>query len=158
MKLIPVLVIVLAMLIAACSASEEPDATVDVVEEEVIEEVVEVVEEGPAPGQLPESWPQEFILPENMVVVEEIEEDGQPVVIVQFIDGVEPLTMSEMYNHFYEGGVGENWTVPFADQNDCYATSADFYVAVYHPDYRYMTIDGYNDSETIPTIKLTWLE
>jgi len=167
MKLIPVLVIVLAVLFAACSDSEEPvvnqeaDVSVAVVEEEAVaDEVIEVVEEEAAPGQLPEYWPQGFILPENMIVVEEFDEVAgvsSPAVIVQFIEGVEPLPMSDLYNHFYEGAVGEGWTVPVPDQNDCYSTSADFYVAVYHSEHRYMTIEGYNDSETIPTLKISWL-
>ena len=159
MKLLVTLLVAL-VLILGCGAAEEPVADIDT--EVVVEEIVvieeEVVEIEEVAGLLPESWPQEFNLPENMIVVEELEEEGQPVVLVQFVDGVEPLEMADMYNHFAEGAVGEDWEIPFADQNDCYSTSADFYVAIAHPDYRYMTIEGYNDVETtIPTLKLTWL-
>ena len=152
----------IAMIFAGCGESEEPvvDTASDVAAETTdVEEVVEVIEEVAVNGQLPEPWPEDFLLPEGLVVVmEAANQDGYPLIEAQFSEDAEPMAILDVYNYFIHLTANTDWTAPQLEQNESSLTSTSFHLDLMHPEHLYIIIDGSIDAETgILTVEFVWV-
>ncbi len=163
MKLLMLSMLLLAVLLSGCGASEEPADTTEtsevaeVTETEVVEEeVVEVVEEAPAVVLLPEPWPQDFVLPANLVVVEQSEdENGNSVIVANFPDGVERPSISEFYHYLSDGVELENWSILEVEGFNSYASDMDFHVPL-TSEAGIITCDGFWGAGNLLSVTLVW--
>lgn len=166
MKVLAVsLLLVLSFAIAGCGAAEEPAAdtdsevTVETVAGEEIVEVDEAVEEVVVSGQLPDSWPDDLLLPEGMIVVaESSNQDGYPLLYTQFSEDAEPIALADIYNYYCGQTVESDWTIPLPEQNDSTLTATGFHLDLSHPEYMLVQIDGSCNAETdFISVELTWM-
>lgn len=162
MKL-PVVSFLLAivLIIAACGEAEEPAVdreSEDAIETADVVEAVEAVEEVVIGRQLPDSWPEDLLLPEGMIVVmEAANQDGYPLLEAQFSEDAEPMALVDVYNYFIDQTSNSDWTAPQLEQNDASLTSTSFHLDLMHPEHLYVLIDGSIDAETgILTVELVW--
>lgn len=150
----------LVVTVTGCGEAEEAaaDTSSEVVAETADAEELIAVEEVPADRQFPDPWPENLLMPEGMeVVMNAANQDGYPLLETQFAEGVEPMTILELYNYYGQEPLITGWTTPQIEQNDGDLTPTSFHLDLFHPDYSYVILDGSTDAETgIITVELVW--